>query len=138
MKKQRKEEREAHKEAQATPNVVLVTAEMSKQPEESSAEPASEIPVEPSKKKKKATRQYMTVSYEEKKSEVEIKEVPKNKDIFSRVVREKKEEQKKELVKEIPRVTTLCIKFRLQIDTHITSCSIILGYFRFALNNVDN
>ncbi|XP_059070961.1 uncharacterized protein LOC131862125 [Cryptomeria japonica] len=109
LKQKRKEEREAQKVAQATPNVILVTSETSKQPEESSAEPASQTSVEPPKNKSKVTQQYMTSSSKEIESDTEIKEVPKNKDIFVRVVREKKEEQKPKPVKVTPRKPKITI-----------------------------
>ncbi|XP_059067509.1 nucleolin 1-like [Cryptomeria japonica] len=102
MKQKRMEEREAKKVAQATPNVVPVTSESSKKPEASSGEPANPKTTEPVKRKQKVDRQYMTVSFEETESNEDIKEVPKKKGVFSRVIREKKEEIKKESTKEPP------------------------------------
>ncbi|XP_059076740.1 uncharacterized protein LOC131876004 [Cryptomeria japonica] len=109
MKQKIKAEREAQKAAQTTPNMVSVTIETSKPPKESTTEPISEKIVEPPKKNQKATPQYMTVSSKKTKSDVEVMEVPKKKGIFSRVVREKKEEQKKEHVKETPRKLKITI-----------------------------
>ncbi|XP_059067488.1 uncharacterized protein LOC131858306 [Cryptomeria japonica] len=91
QKQKRKEEREAKKEAQATPNVFPVTTEPSKQLEGPFNEPFSPKQKESVKRKQKMARQYMTISSEE-----EIWQAPKKKGVFSRVVREKKEEQKNE------------------------------------------
>lgn len=105
MKKKKKEEREEKKEAQATPNVVPVTTESSEQLEAPSDEPASPKLKESVKRKQKLARQYMTISFEETESDEEIKQDPKKKGGFSRVVREKKEEQKKQLEMEPPQKT---------------------------------
>ncbi|XP_059063850.1 FK506-binding protein 4-like [Cryptomeria japonica] len=83
--------------------------ETSKHQEASSTELASPKPIDSAKRKKKATRQYMTVSYEETKSDEDIKEVPKKKGVFARVVREKKEEKKKEPIKETPQKPKITI-----------------------------
>lgn len=95
MKHKKKEEREVKKASQATPNVVSVSTEPSKQPKEPYGDPASPKPKESVKRKQKEARKYMTVSSEETKSDEEIKQAPKKKGVFVRVVRENKEEQKK-------------------------------------------
>ncbi|XP_057852961.2 uncharacterized protein LOC131063190 [Cryptomeria japonica] len=105
MKQKRKLEREAKKVAQATPNVVSITIESLKQPEAPSGEPASPKLKESVKRKQKPARQYMTVSSEETEPDDEIKQDPKRKGAFARVVREKKEEQKKQPEMEPPQKT---------------------------------
>ncbi|XP_059071698.1 FK506-binding protein 4-like [Cryptomeria japonica] len=80
------------------------------QKEEPSAEPASPKPKERKKRKEKPAREYVAVSLEETKSEEEIRQAPKKKGVFSRVVRgkpsgNKKEDQKKEVEKEQPKKT---------------------------------
>lgn len=108
MKEKRKEEREAQKADQTTPNMVLVQTKTSKKYEASSTKPASPKPVEPTKKKQKGTRQYMTIYFEETNLDEGIKEIPKKKG----VVREKQEEKKKEPVKETPRKSKITIHKR--------------------------
>ncbi|XP_059069248.1 uncharacterized protein LOC131859479 [Cryptomeria japonica] len=77
-----------------------VSTESSKELKAPSSEPTNPKPTKSVKRKQKADRQYMSVSLEETESDEEIKEVPKLKGVFARVVGEKKEEKKKELAKE--------------------------------------
>ncbi|XP_057815564.1 uncharacterized protein LOC131029186 [Cryptomeria japonica] len=109
-KKKRKEEREAKKEAQATPNVFLVTTKPPKQWEGPFGELTSPKPKEIKKRKKKPVREYVAVSSQETKSEEEIRQAPKKKGVFTGVVRvqpsgDKKENQKKESEKDQPKKT---------------------------------
>ncbi|XP_059070515.1 actin cytoskeleton-regulatory complex protein PAN1-like [Cryptomeria japonica] len=107
-KKKRKEEREAKKEAQATPNVVPVTTEPPKQPKAPSSKPASPKLEETKKTKQKLAREYVVVSSKETELDEEIRQAPKKKGVFARVVRgqpfeDKKVDQKKEPKREKPK-----------------------------------
>lgn len=56
MKQKRKEEREAKRVAQDTPDVVLISLETSKKPKASSSEPANPKSIESAKRKLQVAR----------------------------------------------------------------------------------